>query len=141
MDLICKCIILMHKNAYHTMNSLTNSTWMHVSYMITFSYFIHKIKLKRCSSKVNLIVSLIKIGVPHVKLAWVMIVGITRYIKVLQIQPNQNWPHSYTLLMWFTLWPTHPNTNIQIYWLMRPLLHLICVEQVPRVGSNIQKTW
>jgi hypothetical protein len=49
-----------------------------------------------------------EIGVPHVKPTWVMIVGITRYIKVLQIQPNQNWPSSYTLLMWFTLWPTHP---------------------------------
>jgi hypothetical protein len=49
-----------------------------------------------------------KIGVPHVKLAWMLIVGITRYIKVLQIQPNRNWSSSYTLLMWFTLWPTHP---------------------------------
>jgi hypothetical protein len=32
-----------------------------------------------------------KIGVPHVKLTWMKIVGITRYIKVLQIQPNRNW--------------------------------------------------
>jgi hypothetical protein len=49
-----------------------------------------------------------EIGVPHVKPAWVMIVSITRYIKVLQIQLNENWPSSYTLLMRFTLWPTHP---------------------------------
>lgn len=64
-------------------------------------------KVEKMFLKVNLIVSN-KIGVPHVKLAWVMIVGITTYIKVLQIQPNANWSSSYTLWMWFTLWPIHP---------------------------------